>query len=184
MLALTREAIVGHLVKLPSLVDGYVGGDQGFSDAVISWLGSVQSTLAQLRSPMVSMVSTGICTIKAVEDGYRNPNSAATTRAKARRVTAAAVLDEVDDALRHKVDEIDARLAAGSERLAQILAMCNGQVDLKRPEGEVGREWYDRLWVQIGTIPAVHDAHVFIGASFGASDRAYLLEELLDRLQP
>lgn len=185
MLALTREALVNHLVVLPKVVDPYVRGEAAFAEYVVAWLGDVQETLTRLRSPLVSLVASGRGSIAAVTDGLQVPaatNGRVTLR-KARRAAAAAVLDRVDNALRAKVTELDARLEMGRERIAQILAVCNGQVNLSRPEGEVPRLWYDTLWAQIGQIAAVRDAHVFISASFTAGDRAYLIEDLLDRIQ-
>jgi len=185
VLALTREALVSHLVALPGVVDPYVRGDATFAEATVAWLHQVQETLTRLRSPLVSLVASGRASIVAVSDGLRPPgsNGQRVTARKARRAAAAAVLDRVDDALRAKVAELDARLEMGRERIAQVLAVCNGQVDLTRPEGDVPRLWYDTLWVRIGEIAAVRDAHVFISASFTAGDRAYLLEDLLDRIQ-
>jgi len=184
VIALMREALVTHLMALPKVVDRYVQGDAGFADHVQSWLGEAQGTMERFRSPLASLVAIGRSSIQAIADGASSPNLAgrSSSSRKARRATAAAVLARVDDALRAKVAELDAQLNAGSERIAQMLAVANGQIDLKRPEGEVPRTWYRSLWSQLGQIQDLRDAHVFISASFGASDRIYLLERILDRM--
>ncbi len=92
------------------------------------------------------------------------------------------ILDKVDDAIRAKVAEIDARLDVGRERIAQMLAVGHSQINLERPEGDVPPAWYNTLWAQLGQIEAARDAHVFISSSYSASDRRYLLEDLLDRM--
>lgn len=184
MLALTREALVGHLVTLREVVDEYVRGDTAFVEQVLKWLADVQETLVKLRSPLASLVATARSTIAAVGDGA-NPGGmleGRVSRRKAQRAAASMVLDKVDGALRAKVEELDSRLDVGRERIAQVLAVGHSHVNLKRPEGEVPRSWYSALWVQLGQVDAVHDAHVFVSASFGPSDRAYLLEDLLDRM--
>lgn len=101
---------------------------------------------------------------------------------KAVRASAALALGRVEEALRSEVAAADARLAEGRERIAQLLAVATAAAPIPLPPTEPHNAWLGRVWRGLDVNGATHGMYAYLNAAFTASDRLYMLDEVVANL--
>ncbi|MFW6315313.1 MAG: hypothetical protein ACOC0S_06995 [Desulfohalobiaceae bacterium] len=184
MQALTREKLLAELSKVHEIVNHYQSGSRQFADLTLKWLQEVEQCLQQLRNPAAAAVTAAKARLLAVSDGHREPSLAASSSSsrKAGNATAALVLNHMVELLQGIIADIDAKLDSHREKIAQLLALASSKNPIPLPQNETRRTWLQQVWKSLGSYQETLSMYLYLQASLSASDRRYILEEMLDRL--
>ncbi len=176
MQAIIRETLASALLKLPALVDTYQQRDPLFAAQAIHWLGELEKAMQQLRLPLAAML--------AVNDGYRDPllPGERLPSRKAQAATASLALNHAQDEARRLIAGIDAQFDLWREKLAQFLAIATQKTPIPLPPTEPREAWLATVWRQLDVNGDTQGMYRYLNAAMPASDRLYLLNELLTNL--
>ena len=184
MLALTREKLVTHLQKTPSLVDMYQQRNPAFVEKTVTWLAELEQILLQVRSPLASHVAAERGRILAVFDGYRDGqiSTKRVTRRKASLATTMLVLGQVDTSIQKVLDDIDGKFAIWREKMAQFIAVATNSHPIPLPPTEPRQAWLREVWRQFAVTNETQGMYNYLNTVMSRSDRLYILDELVGNL--
>jgi anti-sigma factor RsiW len=184
MLAITREHLLTHLLRLSAVVDRYTNSDPAFAEHVARWLSVLEDDLGRLRSPIASLASSQRAGIVAAGDGRApaGPGGRSISKRKARAVAAATAMAEVERALREQVQRIDKELETHRDKLAQLIAVFSQHSTLELPAGGVTSAWLDDVWRGLANVEDTRGMYDYLAARLTAADRRYLLAELFENI--
>ncbi len=184
MQAIIRETLASALLKLPALVDAYQQRDPLFATQAIHWLGELEKAMQQLRLPLAAMLAGERAKVLAVNDGYRDPllPGERLSSRKAQAATASLALNRAQDEARRLIAGIDAQFDLWREKLAQFLAIATQKTPIPLPPTEPREAWLAAVWRQLDVNGDTQGMYRYLNAALPASDRLYLLNELLTNL--
>jgi len=183
MLAVTRETVLQLLDEVPRLADLYRDRDPAFRERVLDWLLRVEGKLSRLRNPLASLAAAQRTTILAVSDGLREPQiDASASVRKATRATVSLTLRRTEEALRDLIEATDRKLEEGREKMTQLLAVTTTTQPIPLPPTKPRQAWLERVWRSLETSNGTQGMYAYLNAALRASDRLYLLDEILDNL--
>lgn len=183
-MAITREHLMTHLLRLSTVADRFARHDPAYPEAVMRWLTVLEEDLARLRNPVASLASSQRAGILAAGEGPPPPGAAGRpiSRRKARALAATAALSEVEKALRGQVQKIDQDLEGFREKMAQLIAVFSRTSVLRLPAGGVTSDWLDRVWTDLAETDETRGMYDYLAARLTVTDRRYLLAELFENL--
>ena len=184
MLAITREHLLKHLLRLSSVADRYARHDPSYPEAVMQWLTVLEEDLARLRNPVASLASSQRAGILAAGDGMSRPGPGGRplSKRKARALAATRALSDVEEALRAQVQTMDRELETFRDKLAQLIAVFSQSRVLRLPPGGVTSDWLDHVWGELAETAEARGMYDYLSARLSVSDRRYLLAELFENL--
>lgn len=188
MLIYSRERLLAELLKVGTLVDRFVQHESEFPQSVMAWFTQLEQLLGQLRSPLSGMVATERGRILAALAGAgmaeAHPRRSAARRAAG--IVALSALERVQEALRHRISELDERLETAREKMTQLLAVGSARVPIPMPSpGAPALEkdvWLDQVFRAMSTVPEVSGMYRYLAGALSAIDRRQLLDEILTQL--
>lgn len=187
MLVLKREILLDQLLGSAELADAYADHAPDFGRQVRRWLKEAEESLGRLRTPLASLCSAERGRLVATEDGYRDPDveegRGIGTR-KARRATAALILHRVTEELRAEAERLDERLDGYREKMAQLVAVSSSLEALPERNGRSREAWLRDVWSGLARNGEMEGMYAYLQASLSPTDRAHLLEEVLNRMDP
>lgn len=184
MQAMIREQLVSALLQCPSLIDLYQKREPLFASRVIAWLSEVEKVLQQFRLPLAALVASERGRILAAGDGYRDlqVQGERLSPRKAGLATAFLALSRVQEELRRVIGEIDGKFELWREKIAQFLAVVTQKIPIPLPPGEPRPAWLGQVWTEMGASEETQGMYRYLNAAMPASDRLYLLEEVVGNL--
>lgn len=184
MLIVTRERIAQKLEGIPALVDEYQQRDPLFVERTTKWLSDLEQSLLQIRHPLASQAATERATILSTHDGYHPPqfDAGRATRRKLSQGAAVLALQSMDEGLRAAIADIDSKLDAWREKLAQLLAIASRSAPILMPPGGGRQNWLKEVWSGLGAADEAKAMHAYLNAAMAPGDRLQLLGELLDNM--
>ena len=184
MLALTREKLSAHLQEMPSLIDLYQRRDPMFINRTVTWFSVLEKILLQTRNPIASFVAVERGKVLAISDGYRDPSvpTSSTTKRKAGFVTTMMVLGRVEAVLLDTLNDIDAKLEIWREKMTQFVAVATNSHPIPLPPPEPRQAWLKEVWRQFSISVETQSMYNYLNAAMDASDRLYLLGELVENI--
>lgn len=182
MLVATREILLEKLLLLPRLVDAYQQGEVGFAARAGQWLKDLETSLAQLRSPLTALVSRQRARIIAAQDGFREPALTGTklSRRKGINVTASQALAAVETELTAQLKEIDEKCDVWRDKLAQFISVASNVEPIPLPPANPRREWLKQIWGNWGKIEETRAMFTYLNSVMAPGDRLHLFGELLE----
>ncbi len=178
MLALTREAALDALLSAPrtsSLDRGAIPP----VERCRSWLEDVEQRFRQLRHPIASFVVSQIDLLDAVRDRYQPEGIVASGRGARERAVAAVIVDRTVDNLGAIVETADRTLQEMRDRMARLLAVESMEHPIE-VSGTAPSS--DEVWPRLGQSETTANMRAYLSVRLTASDRRYLLDELLANL--
>jgi hypothetical protein len=186
MWILTHYRALERLDEVAELSRLYAAHDPAFAPRVISWLDAADLALRQLRNPLAGRISAEKARLLAVSDGWRPPSlgERATRASSALRACAALALEQVAAWLEALASQAEQRLNEPRDKLVQLLAVHSAHQPLPLPRaGEAPRDWAERCWRELPTLPQTQSMRTFLAGSLSHADLIALLAEVLDRLR-
>lgn len=182
MLFMTREVFLDKLLQLPELIDTYQRGDMDFSVKAITWLKNLETSLGQLRSPLVSRASRQRARIVAAHEGVRDSilKNGRLSRRKEINATASFALAEIEQELVIQVQEIDRKFDVWRDKLAQFISVASNAEPIPLPPTEPRREWLQYVWRNWSHLEDTQAMYRYLNTVMEPGDRLHLLGELLE----
>ena len=181
MLFATREILLDKLLSLPALIDTYQRGDSDFVLLANTWLQELEQSLAQLRSPLTSLVARERARVISAQDGLRDPSiSEKVSRRRAVKMTTSLALGQVEAAMAGQLQTIDQKFDVWRDKLAQFISVASGLVPIPLPPSEPRREWLQLIWASWKQVEEARAMYNYLNTIMAPGDRLQLLGELLE----
>ncbi|MBX3738298.1 MAG: hypothetical protein KF715_16505 [Candidatus Didemnitutus sp.] len=183
ILCVQQEKLGERLATLRPLMDKYQRGEPTFPSEALKWLDEAEKAMGTLRLPEGAEMSAlrgrilRAADALPAEDGH--PSRAAMRRAQ--QAAAAEALTRAEEVLRQRVTAAEERLKFFEEKLCEGLTAFVVQNGMP-PRTTEHQASLLRIWELLRQFSATRPLAIYMSASLSQTDRCYLLDRVLSRI--
>lgn len=184
MLSILREKLIAQAVQLSRISSLYRREGHRFVEAYFSWLEGAEQDIGGLRSSLSLLLQAEKSLLSSVADGYMPPYLMQERSIRKRqRAAAAHSLEKVSEAMREKIDGIDRHFEELNEKMAQAVAVLASKDPELFTRLTADTQGIATLWRTMGSTPETSLIYNYFMAKISASDREYLLADIIANFQ-
>jgi len=183
MESILREKLLAQAIKLSDVSNVYRTESHRFVDAYFIWLEGAEKDLSFLRSPICILLQAEKTSLTSVMDGYLADHiQTGKSIRKNQKAVAAQSLEKISREIYSKIESIDHTLNQLKEKLCHAVAVLASKEPEVYENIQGSQQGIDTIWKMLGRTPETAPMYNYFCAKITATDRNYLLMDIIQKI--